>query len=79
MVVYYGPYGGQDYLFLFGGRNKQSEIIGDLFAYNLHIMDGQLQFREGFIIEKHLIPCQFPIMAAISDGIIIMGGIDENN
>jgi hypothetical protein len=40
MVVYYGPYGGQDYLFLFGGRNKQSEIIGDLFAYNLHIMDG---------------------------------------
>jgi hypothetical protein len=40
MAVYYAPYSGRDYLFLFGGRNKQSEIIGELVAYNLHIMDG---------------------------------------
>lgn len=65
---------------MFGGRNKDSEIIGDLIMYPIYISEGQLHFNEGIKIgQDKLEACQFPIVKGLDYGILILGGINNNN
>lgn len=72
----------RDYLAVCGGRNAQSDIIGDLALYQIGIVEGELIVRDhkrithGYHLNEkiEIMPREMPIMACLSSGIVILGG-----
>lgn len=48
MLVYCNKDNNKDYLFIYGGRNKESELISDFVCCLLTVVDGELVIKELF-------------------------------
>ena len=53
---------GHDYLFVFGGRSANSNIINDFLVFPINVFEGDLHVREPTKIAHSLIPRELPIL-----------------
>lgn len=61
-MVVVEPENGKDFLCLFGGRDKMSEIVSTMFFVPLSIYEGELALREATEIKHDILPREMPIM-----------------